>query len=147
MSTMLPFRPLLLAMALVVPIPARAQTCAPSEDSRASHELAQAGSVTEVQEIARRHPGCMAGGGLAEEVSDKVASTLSNHWSASLAQFPRGKSGDALEAFVVNNLNETDASEDLKKVLNHARHDCPAHLAKRCKRIERATKTALDGIG
>ena len=140
-------RTLLMAAMFVAPFQARAQTCNGSEDTQASRSIARATSVVALQEVARKFPGCMAGGGIAEEVSGKVASVLSIHWRTSLAQVSQGTSGKEVEAFVLRNLNETDASEDLKRVLDHARHNCPAQFVRSCKRIEHAAKAALDGAG
>ena len=85
-------------------------------------------------------------GSLAEGVSDYVAISLACHWQ-DLPELRRQiKRNPRFEAFVIQHIDATDDSDDLKALLENATKRCPTHSAALCASLVKAAREALAAI-
>ena len=120
-------------------------SCSVRQDDWASRNLTKATSLTEIYAISNKVPGCLKGGGIAEEVSDDVALRLSHHWQDSLEELSGAKSDSGLVPFVLRHIDGTADSNDLQVILKNSKFACSPKSKTLCRRVEVAAQSALNG--
>jgi diadenosine tetraphosphate (Ap4A) HIT family hydrolase len=120
---------------LTVPAYARESSCNIEQDKLASQELAKAASLTELYSVSKAIPGCMKGGGIAEEVSDDVVVHLSRHWRESLDELNRDENNPGLISFILRHIDQTTNPDDLRAITRHAKSACTTRAEALCRKI------------
>lgn len=118
-------------------------SCSVKQDEMTSKSLERATSLKEIYSISKNVPGCMSGGGIAEEVSDDVVVRLSHHWNSSLNELAESATKSGLVSFVLHHIDETTDPNNLRMILKDAKSACSRGRDALCHRIETAAKEAL----
>ena len=136
---------LLVMVAGLASAPAKAKhgSCSIQQDDLASQRLAKAASLMELYKVSKLFPGCLEGGGTAEEASDDVVVRLSHHWRKSMSELKRYESDRAFISFVLRHIDATTDSDDLRTILAKAKAECPTGTRATCRKVETAATSAL----
>ena len=98
--------------------------CSNTQDSAASDRLSKANSLASAYKIHTLYPGCLAGGGLSEEMSDRVAKILLKSWRESLLYFGGGTRHREIALTMVGYLGATNDRDDLGRLEFFSRREC-----------------------
>ena len=136
--------PPMLVAALVSASPQAAhQSCSIKQDDLASQRLAKAASLMSLYKASKLFPGCLEGGGTAEEASDDVVVRLSHHWSNSIGELEKHQANPGLIAFVLRHIDATTDSDDLKVISAKAKTACPLRAKALCRKVKTEADAAL----
>jgi hypothetical protein len=122
----------------------KALTCTNDEDDAASLLLEKANDLQDIYYATLKYPGCSFGGGVSEEIDDRVAKVLLHNWLGTINYVTSSHKHLSIATLLVRyRLNETDDPDDLATIRSKASTNCPARARKFCKRIIESVDSAF----
>jgi len=98
-----------------------------------SQGLEAAKSLDDVYKVYRYFPGCAYGGGVSEEIADRVGHFLARDWKNVIAYIGRSSSNEHRVMILTRYVGRVNDDEDLSEIRTHALSECPSRFQGWCK--------------